>query len=114
MFGERFYILGGYQRTDNPMVMRVLNSVGCCCPSSDEWQLLPPMLQPRMSPRGVVAIGRCLYIVDGVDDNRDGEDGGVDAVTVTIIALCTDYSRQLALLYGSSLWASICSDSLSS
>ena len=100
MFGERFYILGGYQRTDNPMVMRVLNSVGCCCPSSDEWQLLPPMLQPRMSPRGVVAIGNG---VDGVDDNSDGEDGGVDAVTVTIIALCTDYSRQLALLYSSSL-----------
>ena len=74
MFGERFYILGGYQRTDNPMVMRVLNSVGCCCPSSDEWQLLPPMLQPRMSPRGYVAIGRCLYIVDGVDYNRDGEE----------------------------------------
>ena len=61
------------------------------------------MLQPRMPLRGVLAIGRCLYIVDGVDDNRDGADGGVDAVTVTIIALCTDYSRQLALLYSSSL-----------
>ena len=58
-FCERFYILGGYQRTDNLMVMRLLNSIGRCCPFSDEWQLLPPMLQPRMSPRGVVAIGRC-------------------------------------------------------
>ena len=64
------------------MVMRLLNSVGCCCPSSDERQLLSPLLQSRMSLRGLVAIGWCLY--------GDGEDGGVDAGTVTIIAFCTD------------------------
>ena len=75
VFDGRFYILGGYQCTDNPSVMRVLNSVECYSPSSDEWQLLPPMLQPRMNPRGVLVIGRCLYIVDGVDYGFDGEDG---------------------------------------
>ena len=66
----------------SPTVMRLLNSVGCCCPSSDERQLLSPLLQSRMSLRGLVAIGWCLY--------GDGEDGGVDAGTVTIIAFCTD------------------------
>ena len=71
-FAGSFYILGGSQDTGNPMVRRVLNSVERYSPSSDEWQLLPPMLQPRMDPRGVAVIGGCLYIVDGVCYGSDG------------------------------------------
>ena len=45
-----------------------------------------------MSLRGLVAIGWCLY--------GDGEDGGVDAGTVMIIAFCrdsNDRARQLSV-----------------
>ena len=76
----------------SPTVMRLLNSFGCCWPSSDERQLLSPLLQSRMSLRGLVAIGWCLY--------GDGEDGGVDAGTVMIIAFCrdsNDRARQLSV-----------------
>ena len=78
VFDGRFYILGGYQHTDNRVVARVLNSVECYSPSPDEWQLLPPMLQPRMNPRGVVVIGTCLFIVDGVDYDCVGENGELE------------------------------------
>ena len=75
VFDGRFYVFGGYQNTYNKIDMRVLHSVECYSPSSDEWQLLPPMIQPRMNPRGVVEICGCFYIVDGVDYSGDSDGG---------------------------------------
>ena len=80
VFAGSFYILGGYQNTDGPGVMRVLRSVECYSPTSAQWQSLPSMSQPRKDPRGVMVIGGCLYIVDGVDYDRDGEDGELEWV----------------------------------
>ena len=49
----------------------MLNSVEYYCPSSDEWHIMPSMIQPRISPRGVVAVNEQFYIVDGVDYDWD-------------------------------------------
>ena len=58
-------------------------------PTSDEWQLLPPMLQPRKDPQGVVIIGGCLYIIDGIDYGRDGEFGELEWGPVAALEPCS-------------------------
>ena len=73
-FGGRFYILRIDQDTEECDLMRVLHSVERYLPASDRWQMLQPMLQPRRDPRGVVAIGGCLCIVNGINYSFDGKD----------------------------------------
>ena len=53
--------------------LRVSNSVQCYCPLSDEWHIMPPMLRHRKDARGVVAIGKKIYIVDGIDYDLNSE-----------------------------------------
>ena len=72
-YNGKFHVFGGYAQSED-LEERVLNSVECYCPSSDEWHEMPPMLQPRKNPKAVVTIGRKNYIVDGVHNNRDGEE----------------------------------------
>ena len=66
----KFYVFGEYTDKFSPRIKQVLNCVECYCPSTDEWHAMPPMLQPRKDPRGVVAIGENFYIVDGIDYHR--------------------------------------------
>ena len=36
---------------------------------------MPPMLEPRIDPRGVVAIDDKFYIIDGLDHDQEPADG---------------------------------------
>ena len=64
-FNGKSYVFGGPEISED-FEERVLSSVECYCPSSDEWHEMPPILQSRKDPKVVVAIGKKIYIVDGV------------------------------------------------
>ena len=74
VYKGKIYIFGGLRETLTSHMSQVLNTVECYCPLLNEWHYLPPMLERRKEPRGVVAINNEIYIVDGIDHDPDSED----------------------------------------